>query len=982
MRLSTLRGCAAFLTCLAAGCASNEGPDDRDGHIDLASVSIDTRAIASASDEELNAPDGSGQYVLVQLAGPPTAADLAALRASVEQVYTYVPNNAFVVRVAPGSRVDRLGAWAGVVQPEYKIARGLRDAALAADEVEVQTIMVQAYPDADLQRIVGQAALEPEAEVVGVGKGERFSRVRLLVPSDRAVALAEKLAAVPEVFWIDAEARRTLFNDTTIWVGQSGVSGGQATPVFDHGIHGEGQVVGYIDTGADVDSCYYRDTARGLPPTNACNGGTAIDASQRKVLAVDFLWSNECAGGIGAGEWDTQNHGTHVGGIIAGDNFANPIEHDTADGMAPGAKLVVQDGGFGTDNCGDLPGIGCPVVDLQPLFQQAYDQGARLHTNSWGDQENASPQNNYTAASEDVDAFMFSHPDFLVFFAAGNSGPGTATVGSPSTAKNGVSVGATQRGTAAEAMAGFSSCGPTADNRIKPDLTIPGQSIISARNDTNVGTNNCNTISMSGTSMASPAAAGLGALVRQYYTDGFYPTGAAVTANRFTPSAALVKGTLLNSARQMTGAGVIPSNCQGWGRILLDDALFFPGQARTMFVADDSGFPSGGAGQTKTFNLAVQAGTSLKATLVWTDFPSTPAASVNLVNDLDLEVSGPSGTFRGNVFSGGVSQTGGSADRRNTVEQVLLASPAAGTYTVTVRAFSVPSGPQPFALVVTGAVSTGAGGNQPPVANAGADQSGQIGTQVVLDGTGSSDPDGGPSPLGFAWTQTAGPAVTLSGAATSQARFTPSAAGTYTFRLLVSDGAAEDDDTVTVVVAGGGPVVVFNDDFEQARGWTANPSGTDTATTGRWERGDPQATSDNGPKQLGTARSGTFDLVTGASAGASAGVNDIDGGTTSIRSPAITLPAGTITLSFAFYLAHGSNSSSADFLRVRVVGATNQVVFQELGTTSDDDAVWATRSVDISAFAGQSVRILVEAADAAGASLVEAAVDDVRIEAR
>jgi hypothetical protein len=94
----------------------------------------------------------------------------------------------------------------------------------------------------------------------------------------------------------------------------------------------------------------------------------------------------------------------------------------------------------------------------------------------------------------------------------------------------------------------------------------------------------------------------------------------------------------------------------------------------------------------------------LKATLAWTDFPSTPAAGINLNNDLDLIITGPGGTFLGNVFSGGASTTGGTADRRNTVEQVLLSSPAAGTYTVTVRSFNVPTGPQPFAVVVTGAL--------------------------------------------------------------------------------------------------------------------------------------------------------------------------------------------------------------------------------------------------------------------------------------
>ena len=114
-----------------------------------------------------------------------------------------------------------------------------------------------------------------------------------------------------------------------------------------------------------------------------------VNTSQRKVLAVDFLWASECAGGISNTEWDTQNHGTHVAGTVAGDNFANPIIHDPGDGMAPAAKLVIQDAGYAVDNCGDLPGIGCPVVDLNPLFQQAYAQGARLHTNSYGDNENA-----------------------------------------------------------------------------------------------------------------------------------------------------------------------------------------------------------------------------------------------------------------------------------------------------------------------------------------------------------------------------------------------------------------------------------------------------------------------------------------------------------------------------------------------------------------------------------------------------------------
>jgi murein tripeptide amidase MpaA len=180
---------------------------------------------------------------------------------------------------------------------------------------------------------------------------------------------------------------------------------------------------------------------------------------------------------------------------------------------------------------------------------------------------------------------------------------------------------------------------------------------------------------------------------------------------------------------------------------------------------------------------------------------------------------------------------------------------------------------------------------------------------------------------------------------------------------------------------GGGGTTVWSDTFETNLGWTTNPSGTDTATTGTWERGDPEATNSSGAKQLGTTVSGTNDLVTGRLAGASAGAYDIDGGTTSVRSPAVTLPStGTLSLSLSYYLAHGSNASSADFFRVSVVhnGGTT-AVFTRAGAASDVDAAWSSASANLTPYAGQSVRILVESADASGASLVEAAVDDVRI---
>jgi hypothetical protein len=592
--------------------------------------------------------------------------------------------------------------------------------------------------------------------------------------------------------------------------------------------------------------------------------------------------------------------------------------------------------------------------------------------------------------------------------------------------------------------------------------------------------------------------------------------------------------------------------------VLLENALYFGGQPRKLWVKDDAAaFPSGSSNVERVYTFTVGGGEPFKATLAWTDFPSTPAANPHIVNDLDLQVIAPGGTYLGNVFSSGQSTTGGTADRRNTLEQVHLATPTAGTYTVKVRSFTVPSGPQPFALVVTGAVTEGGGGNQPPIANAGADQSAAVDTNVTLNGSGSSDPDGGPSPLTYAWSQLSGPSVTINNASQAIANFTPTVTGTYVFRLTVNDGAASasDDTTVTVTSGGGGAqtavfdtalqapkcatvgiscdtgpslvlgranlgpepnqpntindscadgtsgtfhsdesndrikvettdasnfaagktvritatvwawttpssdaadffyaanasspswtligtvvptaagaqtlsttytlpsgalqavrvqfryqssntacsagsfndrddlvfavtppppsTTVFEDDFETDKGWVRNPNGTDNATTGLWERGNPEDTNSSGPKQLGTTTSGVNDLVTGRLAGSSAGVHDIDGGTTSIQSPQITLPStGTLTLTFRYYLAHGTNSSTADFLRVYVVTGSATQVFQELGGTEDDDAAWATGTVSLNSYAGQTIRLRIDAADASTASLVEAAVDDVKI---
>jgi len=707
---------AAIAFGLAALVWSASGAAPSDATVHLRSGVIDGRradqAVATAGPNE-------PQRWVVRFRAAPGWLERSSIETAGVRVVAPLPDHGFLVDVPPGRAVAlRKFAsvdWAVPYLPQDKIAPEIAQLSTSAKREDV-AIVVYLFGDVDPQVVAAELGAQG-LRVASSRRGKTFGRLVLLATPDEVRTRVTKLAERNDVFWIDRRSRRTLANDNSIWVGQSGLNGGMTTPVFNHGIHGEGQVAAVLDTGLDADMCYFRDPTLGLPLTNV-GSGTAVNTNHRKVLAVDFLDPSETP--ANPLQWDTQGHGTHVAGTLAGDNLANPIVHDMGDGMAPGAKLVIQDAGYASDACGDLPGIGCPVTDLNPIFQQAYDQGARVHSNSWNDNENGAVQNNYSDASVDVDEFMWNHPDFLIIFACGNHAlGGTGTIGSPSTAKNGMATGGTFQSTFADYLSDISAWGPTADGRIKPDVVFPGASIVSAGNDGLVTTNNCGTAGMTGTSMTAPGVSGMALMTRQYFMDGWYPTGTPVPANALTPTAALLKSMIVNSAVAISfdaeGRPItIPSHEQGWGRVLLDNALYFSGDARGLWVADNAGPFTSPSNAPVVFQLAMAGtGQPLKVTLAWTDYPSTPAAATNLVNDLDLRVDGPSGGFWGNHFFQGVSQAGGAPDRLNNLEQVLIADPAPGVYSIQISPHAVPAGPQSFSLVVTGGQFTVTSGPRP-----------------------------------------------------------------------------------------------------------------------------------------------------------------------------------------------------------------------------------------------------------------------------
>ncbi len=205
--------------------------------------------------------------------------------------------------------------------------------------------------------------------------------------------------------------------------------------------------------------------------------------------------------------------------------------------------------------------------------------------------------------------------------------------------------------------------------------------------------------------------------------------------------------------------------------------------------------------------------------------------------------------------------------------------------------------------------------------------------------------------------------------------------GLDSFQFIVSDGVMESDPaTVNITVLSAGPETIFWDDFETDQGWVVNPNGIDKARSGIWERAIPEATDYFGPKQLGQSVSGSYNLVTSAKAGKLPSRNDVDYGVTSIRSPFIDLPEeGDITLSLSYYFAHYSDSNKKDFLRVSIVGRQSATVLELTGSKKNVNAAWTEFSTNLNNYAGQRIYILIEAADNAKDSLVEAGIDDVLI---
>jgi hypothetical protein len=625
-------------------------------------------------------PITTEQYYIVQFKGPIKNSWLNELE-NIGAELAEVPLNHYAHLIKASSSIIKpmtdleFVTWVDNYHPALKLRGGLEfdinDLVGSSEFIGIEIIFFKSISMKDLylhlEEITSFGGKIYQVEM----ENSWWYAAKVTLPKSRIIDVAK----IPDVNYIHPYGERSLRNDNARWVIQSGNSTSKGTPVWDAGIHGEGIVVGMADTGIDFDHIMFRHNAtdEGVPgPTH------------RKLVVYNTHFDDwDYNGNVDSG------HGTHTSGSIIGDSITTPGGYDLNDGMAYAARLAFYDI-VKSSNTWDNQFITV-------YFDDAYNVGARLHSDSWGDDFLT-----YTSRSERCDQYQWDHYDFLIFIAPGNGGK----ILEPATAKNVIGVGNAVNGDS-KSLVGGSGKGPTLEGLISPTILAPGGSIVSADSDGTNGTLNSGYRSMSGTSMATPVAAGATALVEQYFRDGFYPTGSKEVNDSFNPSGPLKKAVIVNSGRDMYGGSNIdahiPDNSQGWGKITLDDTLYFPGDTRKLWVEDRYNLSSGKAGlqtgEEEEYLFNLNATESFEVTVVWNDYPGA-----GLKNNLDLIVTGPDGqVYFGNRYTSGQSATGGSTDTTNPIESVYFINPKEGYYQVKVVGTNVGSGgSQNFVIVATG----------------------------------------------------------------------------------------------------------------------------------------------------------------------------------------------------------------------------------------------------------------------------------------
>ncbi len=613
-------------------------------------------------------------------------------------VVTFIPEYAYLVW-GDEAAIERLRAttplrWAGPYHPFYALHPTLNKSRTSATTLEVT---VQLYDGPQAQKTLSE--IKQSASIKGPPRRVwRYQNLDVQVTADNL----SWLAALPGVVSVEPRYERRLLDEVQgqILAGNLNADGTQPTgPGYRQWLTA---TVGFTTTAdlypiVDVidDGFDNGDATNPAHPDFYTFGDPA--RSSRVRWAEDYT---------GDGPEGTDGHGTINVSIVGGYNDQTNSLHEDNDGYNYGLGINP----FGrlasrrvfNDNAAWNTAVGDSTI-----VQAAHQAGARITSNSWGadtsggygifDQE-------WDALTRDADGDTPGNQEMIHVFAAGNAGPTDSTTNSPGNAKNVITVGAAESyrptwvdgcgvsasgADSAQDIISFSSRGPTSDGRAKPDLVAPGTHIQGAasQHPSYTGSGVCDQhhpagqtlyAASSGTSHATPAAAGAVSLLYRYYQERF---------GGEPPSPAMAKAYLINATRYLTGTGAggtLPSNDQGYGEINLGHA--FDDTSRMMI---DQGEVLSSTGESHQLRgIIAEPQRPFRVTLAWTDAPG-PTIGAAYVNDLNLEVTVGGQTYKGNVFSGATSVTGGSADPANNVESVFLPAGQSGSFQIDIHAANI-----------------------------------------------------------------------------------------------------------------------------------------------------------------------------------------------------------------------------------------------------------------------------------------------------
>lgn len=523
------------------------------------------------------------------------------------------------------------------------------------------------------------------------------------------------------------------------------------------------------------------------------------------------------------------NHGSQVAGIL----FAKGTNAQ-ARGMLPDAARAIvfaRSSGFSTG----FPTISELRTNLQQLTNPTGPYRAVFQTSSFGRE----PTLDYTTVSAEYDEVLF---EIDILRTQSQSNTGTRQSRPEAWAKNIVSVGGLATGETLsrdDDVWTTASIGPATDGRIKPDLVAQYGGVF-----TMLGSNNTAYGNFGGTSGATPIVAGSFGLLYQMWADGVFDggtgkQGAPLFRDVFSsrPHAATARALLINSAYQY-GFNSTTHNLtrthQGWGMPDLQN-LYEIAQGRNwslpLLINETEVLAPL---QTHTYNVASNGTSPLKVTMVYKDRRGNPASSVHRVNDLSLKATSPSGVvYWGNngLLAGNWSTPGGAPNTVDTVENIFIRTPEAGTWQIQVSGDEIVQDGYPatpaidavYALVAT--TNSAETNNRLPTAEANGPYTATINVPINFSSAGSTDPDG--TIVSYLWNFGDGSTSTLANPSHSY-----STAGSKAVTLTVTDdrgGSATDSATTTITSsANQAPAVNAGPDLNVVRPNAATLNGTVT----------------------------------------------------------------------------------------------------------------------------------------------------------